>query len=125
MTESSADPGLLGEELARARAALGESLKTVGDAVGVSAAYVQKLERGQVESPSPRILRALSAHLGLSYERVMRLIGYEVPRRSHGRLDRVLADARLDQREQRAVAAFVERLMAERPQSRPQRRPTR
>ena len=114
------DAAALGRELADARSAKSESLKTVGTAAGISAAYLQKLERGQVESPSPRILQALAAYLDLSYERLMRLAGYVVPsveQQVAGALGQRLSSARLSQSEERAVAAFVDLLLDEREQS--------
>ncbi|MFT3851952.1 MAG: transcriptional regulator [Ilumatobacteraceae bacterium] len=119
------DRGQLGRELSDARAALDESLKTVGSAAGVSATYLQKLERGQVDTPSPRILRALAAHLGLPYRRLMELAGYEVPNgttSSSGALSQTLASARLSRTEERAVAAFVDHLVEQRGRPK-QRRP--
>ncbi len=115
------DPAQLGREFADARAEVHESLKTVAVAAGVSAAYLQKLERGQVETPSPRILRALGAHLNIPYRRLMELAGYEVPARANaiqGALGRTLATASLSQSEERAVAAFVEHLVDRRAGSR-------
>jgi transcriptional regulator with XRE-family HTH domain len=112
------DPVQLGRELADARAEARESLKTVSVSAGVSAAYLQKLERGQVETPSPRILRALGAHLNIPYRRLMELAGYEVPTRANatqGALAKTLASASLSQSEERAVAAFVEHLLDRRP----------
>jgi len=114
MGDEVGDPGQLGRELADARAEVRESLKTAANAAGVSAAYLQKLERGQVESPSPRILRALGGHLNIPYRRLMELAGYEVPARTNanqGALGRTLASASLSQSEERAVAAFVEHLV--------------
>ena len=111
------DSAVLGRELADARANRGSSLKTVSTVAGISAAYLQKLERGQVESPSPRILRSLAQHLDLPYERLMRLAGYALPSpeplQTAG-LAHVLKDARLTQGEEQAVAAFVELLINQR-----------
>lgn len=118
------DSQALGRELADARAARSASLKAVGLAAQISAAYLQKLERGLVESPSPRILRALAEHLELPYERLMRLAGYTTPTpepRGTGMLTQALRSARLSHGEERAVAAFVELLVNQR--ERPARRP--
>jgi transcriptional regulator with XRE-family HTH domain len=111
------DSEALGRELADARAARGTSLKTVSSGAGISAAYLQKLERGQVESPSPRILLALSEQLDVKYERLMRLAGYAVPdsrAEPAGALGQRLASASLSQSEEQAVAAFVELLVSQR-----------
>lgn len=117
MADVMTDPAALGRELADARAARGESFKTVANNAGVSAAYLQKLERGQVESPSPRILRQLAVHLEISYERLMELAGYETPRPvkpNRTPLGRALKSARLSESEERSVAAFVELLVGQR-----------
>lgn len=45
----------------------------------MSTAYVQKLERGEVSSPSPHKLRDISTALGIPFDEVMRLAGYAVP----------------------------------------------
>lgn len=119
------DPQTLGRELAHARAARSQSLKTVASGAGISAAYLQKLERGRVESPSPRILQALARHLDLPYERLMQLAGYAEPKIEAprgGLLGHALKSADLSHGEERAVAAFVELLVNQRPKpSRPRR----
>jgi transcriptional regulator with XRE-family HTH domain len=54
-------------------------LARTAEEAGVSTAYVQKLERGEVNSPSPHKLRDLAEALGISFEEVMRLAGYATP----------------------------------------------
>jgi transcriptional regulator with XRE-family HTH domain len=66
----------LGEELLAARKARHESLDTVAKSAGISAPYLLKLERGQVSSPSPRVLARIAEALSLSYLRLMELAGY-------------------------------------------------
>ena len=85
-------------------------------AAEISAAYLQKLERGQVDEPSPRILRRLAAALGIEYTRLMELAGYEVAstRRPASRLATRFAAADLTETEERAVAAFIDHLVAQR-----------
>jgi transcriptional regulator with XRE-family HTH domain len=56
------------------------SLKSVADQAEISPAYLQKLERGDVKSPSPHILLALGEALDIPYERLMELADYLVPR---------------------------------------------
>jgi transcriptional regulator with XRE-family HTH domain len=45
----------------------------------MSATYLQKLERGEVESPSPHRLHSLASVLDVSYTDLMELAGYIVP----------------------------------------------
>lgn len=113
---SEAQPGRLARELAGARAAARRSLRDVAGASGISAAYLQKLERGQVEEPSPKILSRLAEQLGLDYRRLMELSGYEVPapKRHLDALASKLASAALTETEERSVAAFIEHLVAQR-----------
>jgi transcriptional regulator with XRE-family HTH domain len=46
----------------------------------MSATYLQKLERGEVESPSPHRLHRLADVLDVDYSDLMGLAGYVVPR---------------------------------------------
>ena len=43
---------------------------------GLATSYLQRLERGRVDEPSPHALRAIAAALGLGYAAVMRQAGY-------------------------------------------------
>lgn len=45
----------------------------------ISTAYLSKLERGEVGSPSPHILYRLAGALDLPYAELMRTAGYVVP----------------------------------------------
>ena len=111
-----ASPTRLGRELASARQTTGRSLRAVANAAGISAAYLQKLERGHVEEPSPRILQRLAATLNLDYRDLMELAGYDVPAgrgRQHPLAARFSA-ADLTRAEERAVAAFIDHLVAQR-----------
>jgi len=69
----------LGRQLQRVRELKGWSLKRVAKPAEMSTAYLQKLERGEVRSPSPHKLYALSQVLEIPYESLMRLAGYVVP----------------------------------------------
>lgn len=69
----------LGNEIQKVRKFRGMSLNAVAKPAGVSATYLQKLERDQVESPSPHRLHALSRVLDLDYGDLLRLAGYPVP----------------------------------------------
>jgi len=69
----------LGHELKKARQLRGLSLSATAKPAGVSATYLQKLERDEVESPSPHRLNRLAAVLGVEYAELFRLAGYELP----------------------------------------------
>ena len=66
----------LGELMAQARERKGRSLAAVAEPAKISPAYLQKLERGTVGSPSPRVLRRLAAGLEVPYLETMALAGY-------------------------------------------------
>lgn len=66
----------LGTRLRAVRELKGWSLKTTADGAGLSAAYVQKLERGEVSAPSPHKLRSLADTLEIPYFELMQLAGY-------------------------------------------------
>jgi transcriptional regulator with XRE-family HTH domain len=66
----------LGEALKSARQERSLSLQAVADPADITAPYLQKLERGLVNTPSPRVLARLSLALGISYLRLMELAGY-------------------------------------------------
>ncbi len=89
-----------------------QTLRTVAEAAGISGAYLLKLERDDVQSPSPHVLRRLADHFGVSYLGLMHLVGYEVtdgnrPAPAVGVLADALAAEPLTDEEQRAVAAFL------------------
>jgi transcriptional regulator with XRE-family HTH domain len=69
-------PDKLGTRLERVRKLRGLSMAQTAAQAGISAAYVQKLERDEVVAPSPHKLRALAAVLEVSYHDLMRLAGY-------------------------------------------------
>lgn len=104
------DRSRLGPVLRSAREMSGRSLKAVAGPAGISAAYLMKLERGEVTSPSPHVLHRLARELGVSYTDLMRLAGYIVPE-AESRRDGVLAQALSSQDltadEAHAVAAFL------------------
>jgi transcriptional regulator with XRE-family HTH domain len=105
----------LAAELRTARERLGLSLQAIADPAGISVAYLQKLERGLVGSPSPRVLRRVASSAGLSYLRLMELAGYldrdEVAvarERDTAPRPHPLAGQKLSQEEWRAVGAFIQ-----------------
>src|SRR4051794_51129 len=69
----------LGKRLRDVRELKGLSLAAVAKPAGMSPTALQKLERGDVESPSPHRLHALAEELGTSYTDLMELAGYLVP----------------------------------------------
>lgn len=69
----------LGSEIHQVRQVRGLSLSATAKPAGISAAYLQKLERNQVESPSPRRLHSLAEVLGVNYADLFRLAGYPLP----------------------------------------------
>jgi transcriptional regulator with XRE-family HTH domain len=109
----------LGTELRRARETSGSSLQSIAEEARISAAYLQKLERGAVGTPSPRVLRRLSHALRLDYLHVMALADYltaeeaaEVARRAPWPRPHPLANQSLTPEEWRAVGAFIKTLKA-------------
>jgi transcriptional regulator with XRE-family HTH domain len=72
----------LGHEIQRVRQLRGLSLNAAAQPAGVSAAYLQKLERDQVESPSPHRLQRLADVLGVEYADLFTLAGYPLPQTS-------------------------------------------
>lgn len=110
----------LGDELAGLRRLAGQSLRLVGEATGFSAAYLLKLENGDVTSPSPHALRALANHYGVSYVALMDMAGYAISDEHtesvpHGVLADAVAGQPMTAEEQRAVAAFLVSLRAMNP----------
>ncbi len=69
----------LGAQLQQVRRLRGLSLKAIAEPAGISAAYLQKLERGQVKSPSPNVLYRLGEVLDVPYATLMKAAGYIVP----------------------------------------------
>lgn len=78
-------PVELGHRLRQARELKHESLSAVAKAAGISTAYLQKLEVGDVRQPSPNYLHALSAALDIDYAELMRIAGYVLPSTRRGR----------------------------------------
>jgi HTH-type transcriptional regulator, competence development regulator len=71
----------LGRHLRTVRELKELSLKDVAESADISTAYLQKLERGQVATPSPHKLHDLAAALDISYAHLMELAGYVVPKK--------------------------------------------
>ena len=109
----------LAEALAEARAKLGLSLQAVAEPANITAPYLQKLERGLVQTPSPRVLARLARQLDLPYLTLMHLAGYLdeeqlAEARSRAKEPHPLANQHLSAEEWRAVGAFIRQLKAKR-----------
>jgi HTH-type transcriptional regulator, competence development regulator len=108
-----------GDQLRSVRQVRGLSLKAVAEPAGISTAYLQKLEGGEVRQPSPHVLHRLSEVLNVPYSMLMELAGYIVPDREEGVLaastfDHALSSADLTDDERKAVAAFIAHLREQR-----------
>lgn len=79
----------------------------------ISPSYLRKLERGQVNDPSPRVLRRVAAALDLGYLRLMTLAGYLTDADSGDVPADALADG-LRSEERKALEAFTEFLISRR-----------
>jgi len=111
----------LGIELKKARDQKGVSLQAIANTANISTAYLQKLERGQVSTPSPRVLRRLGSSVGLPYLDLMELAGYldeeeseKARLREPSPRPHPLAGRQLTPEEWRAVGAFIKTLVAKR-----------
>lgn len=108
----------LGSELAQLRGLRQQSLRTVAQAAEISSAYLLKLERNDVQTPSPHVLQRLAAHFDVSYMSLMQLAGYDITdtgrsiRKPGVLADALLAEALTDE-EERAVAAFLTTLRSQ------------
>jgi len=87
----------------------------VAEPAEISATYLQKLERGEVQDPSPHVLHRLSEQLGLDYAEVMRLAGYVVPsgrgrpaaRAKGGPISHALSSEPLTEEEATALSEYL------------------
>jgi transcriptional regulator with XRE-family HTH domain len=70
----------LGEKLRLYRNAKGVSLRSVEKETGVSNAYLNQLEQGNIKNPSPHILQKLAIFYGVPYTNLLKLAGYLVPK---------------------------------------------
>jgi transcriptional regulator with XRE-family HTH domain len=100
----------LGNSLRAARELKGKSLKAVAEPAEISTAYLLKLEKGQVESPSPHILHRLAGELGADYLDLMRKAGYIVSdsaEPSRSALTHALSGEPLTEDEELALATYL------------------
>ncbi|MFN8191850.1 MAG: helix-turn-helix transcriptional regulator [Nocardioidaceae bacterium] len=108
---ASSDRNGLGPSLKSVRDMLGKSLKAVAEPAGISPAYLVKLEKGEVTTPSPHVLHRLAGVLGVEYLELMRLAGYVVPEQTGPRmnaLSQALSSNDLTDDEAKALTAFLE-----------------
>ena len=99
----------LGETLRTIRELAGKSLKAVAEPAGISTAYLLKLEKGQVQNPSPHILYELSKQLEVDYLDLMRVAGYVVPEAAGSSLvSQALNSKNVTDDEMRALAAYLD-----------------
>lgn len=111
----------LGNELKALRQFKRLSLSAVALPARISAAYLQKLEAGAVNNPSPPVLNRLAAVLEVSYMKLMELAGYITPATDdkvagvkNSLVDQAVITEDLTEEERRAVAAFVSYLKEQR-----------
>lgn len=102
-------PAELGKILQRLRELSGSSLKAAGEQAGISAAYLLKLERGDVQNPSPHVLYRLAEALDGDYLDLMRRAGYVVPgaQGAGGSLAHALSAKGITDDEAAALAAYL------------------
>jgi transcriptional regulator with XRE-family HTH domain len=110
----------LGRELRHARKGRRASLETVANGAKISAPYLLKLERGEVGSPSPRVLARVAAALDVPYLRLMELAGYLdeadlAAIRTRAPRPHPLRDQTLSEGEWLEVGALIRELIARRP----------
>ncbi len=102
----------LGARLREVRELKKLSISFVAEKAGISTAYLQKLEVGHVQQPSPRVLHALAGVLEIAYAELMRLAGYIVPgdassRRRRNELTHAASSERLTEEEAQALAEYL------------------
>lgn len=115
----------LGQQLKTVRQLKGLSLRSVAVPAEISVAYLQKLEGGEVQQPSPNVLLRLGKVLGVPYETLMEVSGYSMPTppgapqplgvlATTDSFAQALNSTDLSEEERRAVAAFVAHLRDQR-----------
>lgn len=105
----------LGARLRQVRKLRGWSLRETAEQADLSPAYLQKLESGQVQGPSPHVLYSLAERLRVPYSTLMELAGYVVPSDSNERqslpnispLAYALSSEDLSQDEAEALAQYL------------------
>ena len=102
----------LGQELHKLRKQNGATLQTISSGAKISAAYLQKLENGKVNAPSPHVLRRLAEVLEVPYLRLMALAGY-LPEQLELSVPAALRHQELSDEQWQAVVAFINYLKDE------------
>lgn len=105
----------LGARLRQVRKLRGWSLRETAEKAEISSAYLQKLESGHVQGPSPHVLHSLAEQLRVPYSTLMELAGYVVPDGSADRqtlpnispLAYALSSEDLSQDEAEALAQYL------------------
>ena len=95
----------------------GWSLQEVAEPAKISVAYLQKLEKGKVNNPSPKVLQRLAEVLEISYLRLMQLAAYlpeELLETAASAPQEALKAETLSDTEWRAVFAFIRYLKEQR-----------
>lgn len=119
MPDIDASKTTLGSTLADVRTLRGASLKAIAEPAGISASYLQKLERDQVKDPSPRVLQRLARQLDVPYQSLMSLAGYLVardesptaqPATRRGALSHALSSETLTEEEAAALSDYLQML---------------
>jgi transcriptional regulator with XRE-family HTH domain len=108
----------LGDRIREVRQIRGLSLKAVAEPAEISIAYLQKLEGGDVQQPSPHVLHRLGRVLDITYATLMELAGYVVPEKegvlAGNTFDHALSSSDLTDDERKAVAAYIALLRQQR-----------
>jgi transcriptional regulator with XRE-family HTH domain len=102
----------LGSRLREIRELRSLSLNELARRAKISAAYLQKLEKGDVKEPSPHILQSLATQLKIPYSSLMKLAGYLVPTTAKGSKDQnslahALSSEDLTDDEVKALARYL------------------
>lgn len=71
----------LGEYIRDRRVSRGLSLNDAAEASGLHLSYWSKLETGQYEAPAPKHLQVIARTLGVDFEDLYGLAGYDSPER--------------------------------------------
>lgn len=103
----------LGSQLLEIRQMKDLSLNSVAKDADISPAYLQKLERGLVKTPSPPVLLRLAKALDVSYTALMEAAGYleSKPERPGEQRENLLAQAlkgeKLTPKEAEQLASYL------------------
>lgn len=83
--------------------------------VGISGAEISRIERGERKKISPTLLRELAPRLGVTYEFLMRKIGYlsEANAETSANHEIVEKMSRLDAQKQAAIEKMIDDYLAE------------